>query len=136
MAGEPAAEAYLKAMVAAPSLSVSAASLTETLIVVEARRGPEAATDLGALLAEFGRSLEQPVQPATAPLSRAEQPTRACTPGSTLWVRGAGPSKPSSAELEPLSFGMMDAVLQLLLRADVLGVAGRHQDQEGAERDQ
>lgn len=132
IAGEPVAEAYLKAMVAAPSLSVSAAGLTEALIVVEARQGPEAATDLGALLAEFGWSLEQPVRPATAALSRAEQPTRA----STLWVRGAGPSKPSSAELEPLSFGMMDAVLQLLLRADVLGVAGRHQDQEGAERDQ
>ncbi|MFT4296890.1 MAG: type II toxin-antitoxin system VapC family toxin [Micropruina sp.] len=51
--GEPDAETYLKAMAEAPSLSVSAASLTEALIVVEARQGPEAAADLGALLAEL-----------------------------------------------------------------------------------
>ncbi len=51
--GEPDAEGYLKAMAAAPTLSVSAACLTEALIVVEARQGPEAATDLGALLADL-----------------------------------------------------------------------------------
>lgn len=53
IAGEPDAESYLKTMVAAPSLSVSAASLTEALIVVEARQGPQAATDLAALLADL-----------------------------------------------------------------------------------
>ncbi len=51
--GEPDAEVFLRAMAAAPTLSVSAASLTEALVVVEARQGPEAATDLGALLADL-----------------------------------------------------------------------------------
>lgn len=51
--GEPDAETYLRSMAAAPTLAVSAVSLTESLIVVEARQGPEAAADLGALLAEL-----------------------------------------------------------------------------------
>ncbi|MCW5950853.1 MAG: type II toxin-antitoxin system VapC family toxin [Propionibacteriaceae bacterium] len=40
-------------MAVAGSLAVSAASLTEALIVVEARQGRDAATDLAALLAEL-----------------------------------------------------------------------------------
>lgn len=51
--GEPDAEAYLTTMTRAESLAVSAATLTEALIVVEARQGREAATDLVALLAEL-----------------------------------------------------------------------------------
>lgn len=51
--GEPDAEAHLRAMAGAPSLSISAATLTEALIMVEARQGSEAAADLGALLAEL-----------------------------------------------------------------------------------
>lgn len=51
--GEADAETYLKAMAGAPTLAVSAVSLTEALIVAEARQGPEAAADLGALLAEL-----------------------------------------------------------------------------------
>lgn len=51
--GEADAETYLKAMTGAPMLAVSAVSLTEALIVAEARQGPEAAADLGALLAEL-----------------------------------------------------------------------------------
>ena len=51
--GEPDAEAYLRTMVSADSLAVSAATLTEALIVVEARQGREAASDLAALLADL-----------------------------------------------------------------------------------
>lgn len=51
--GEPDAEAYLRAMAGAPVLAVSAATLTEALLVAEARQGREAAVDLGALLAEL-----------------------------------------------------------------------------------
>jgi ribonuclease VapC len=51
--GEADAEAYLSRMATATSLAVSAATLTESLIVVEARQGREAATDLVALLAEL-----------------------------------------------------------------------------------
>lgn len=51
--GEADAEAHLGKMAAAESLAVSAATLTEALIVVEARQGREAATDLVALLAEL-----------------------------------------------------------------------------------
>lgn len=40
-------------MVAAETLAVSAATLIEALIVVEARQGREAATDLAALLLEL-----------------------------------------------------------------------------------
>lgn len=50
--GEPDAEGYLRAMSGAESLMVSAATLTEALIVVEARQGRDAASDLAALLAE------------------------------------------------------------------------------------
>ncbi|MGC3994961.1 MAG: type II toxin-antitoxin system VapC family toxin [Propionicimonas sp.] len=51
--GEPDAEAHLKALAGAASLALSAATLTEALIVTEARQGREAATDLLALLAEL-----------------------------------------------------------------------------------
>ncbi len=51
--GEPDAERYLGAMASADAVSVSAASLTEALIVVEARQGREAANDLSALLADL-----------------------------------------------------------------------------------
>lgn len=51
--GEPDAEFYLNAMSGADSLAISAATLTETLIVAEARQGAEAATDVGALLADL-----------------------------------------------------------------------------------
>jgi ribonuclease VapC len=51
--GEPDAESYLTSMARADSLALSAATLTEALIVVEARQGREAATDLVALLAEL-----------------------------------------------------------------------------------
>lgn len=51
--GEPDAEAQLARMASAETLALSAATLTEALIVVEARQGREAATDLVALLAEL-----------------------------------------------------------------------------------
>lgn len=51
--GEPDAEAYLRTMMSADSLAVSAATLTEALIVVEARQGDEAASDLAGLLADL-----------------------------------------------------------------------------------
>ena len=51
--GEPDAEGYLRTMSGAESLAVSAATLTEALIVVEARQGRDAASDLAALLAEL-----------------------------------------------------------------------------------
>ena len=51
--GEPDAEGFLSRMVRAESLAVSAASLAEALIVVEAKQGREAASDLSALLAEL-----------------------------------------------------------------------------------
>ncbi len=51
--GEPDAESYLSAMSSAESLALSAATLTESLIVVEARQGREAASDLMALLADL-----------------------------------------------------------------------------------
>lgn len=51
--GEADAEAHLATMARAESLALSAATLTEALIVVEARQGREAATDLVALLAEL-----------------------------------------------------------------------------------
>ncbi|MEA4945774.1 MAG: type II toxin-antitoxin system VapC family toxin [Propionicimonas sp.] len=51
--GEPDAEGYLRAMATAESLAVSAATLVEALIVVEARQGRDAATDLAALLTEL-----------------------------------------------------------------------------------
>ncbi len=51
--GEPDAEAHLATMVRADALAVSAATLVEALIVVEARQGREAASDLTALLAEL-----------------------------------------------------------------------------------
>lgn len=51
--GEPDAERYLGAMASADSVSLSAATLAEALIVVEARQGREAASDLGALLADL-----------------------------------------------------------------------------------
>ncbi|MGC3954954.1 MAG: type II toxin-antitoxin system VapC family toxin [Propionicimonas sp.] len=51
--GEPDAEAQLHLMANADSLALSAASLTESLIVVEARQGREAAADLAELLAEL-----------------------------------------------------------------------------------
>ena len=51
--GEPDAEAHLATMVRADTLAVSAVTLVESLIVVEARQGPEAASDLVALLAEL-----------------------------------------------------------------------------------
>lgn len=51
--GEPDAEAQLRTMVTAETLAVSAATLIEALIVVEARQGREAATDLAALLLEL-----------------------------------------------------------------------------------
>lgn len=51
--GEPDAEAQLARMASAETLALSAATLTEALIVVEARQGREAATDLLALLAEL-----------------------------------------------------------------------------------
>ncbi|MCA0253636.1 MAG: type II toxin-antitoxin system VapC family toxin [Actinobacteria bacterium] len=50
--GEPDAEGYLRSMSGAESLMVSAATLAEALIVVEARQGRDAASDLAALLAE------------------------------------------------------------------------------------
>ena len=56
--GEPDAERYLDAMAAADELSVSAASLVEALIVVEAKQGPEASDDLQALLAELEARVE------------------------------------------------------------------------------
>ncbi len=51
--GEPEAETCLATMARADSLGLSAATLTEALIVVEARQGREAAADLVALLAEL-----------------------------------------------------------------------------------
>ena len=50
--GEPDAEGHLRAMLTADTLSISAATLTESMIVVEARQGEEAVSDLAALLAE------------------------------------------------------------------------------------
>ena len=50
--GEPDAEAHLRTLLHADTLGLSAATLTEALIVVEAKQGPEAAADLAALLAE------------------------------------------------------------------------------------
>lgn len=50
--GEPDAEAHLRAMLSADTLGVSAATLAEAMVVVEARQGQEAALDLAALLAE------------------------------------------------------------------------------------
>lgn len=51
--GEPDAERFLDAMASAAELSVSAATLTEALIVAEAKQGPEASADLHALLADL-----------------------------------------------------------------------------------
>ncbi len=51
--GEPDAEGYLRTMAGAEPLAISAATLTEALIVVEARQGRDAATDLAALLDEL-----------------------------------------------------------------------------------
>lgn len=51
--GEPDAEGYLRAMASAESLAVSTATLIEALIVVEARQGRDAASDLAALLVEL-----------------------------------------------------------------------------------
>ncbi len=51
--GEPDAEGYLRTLSGAESLAVSAATLLESLIVVEGRQGRDAATDLAALLAEL-----------------------------------------------------------------------------------
>lgn len=51
--GEPDAEAHLRALAGADSLALSAATLTEALIVLEAKQGREAASDLAALLAEL-----------------------------------------------------------------------------------
>ncbi len=51
--GEPDAERFLDAMASAGELSVSAATLTEALIVAEAKQGPEASTDVHALLADL-----------------------------------------------------------------------------------
>lgn len=51
--GEPDAEAQLHLMASAGSLAMSAPSLTEALIVVEARQGREATADLAELLAEL-----------------------------------------------------------------------------------
>lgn len=50
--GEPDAEAHLRALVHADTLALSAATLTESMVVVEAKQGPEASSDLAALLAE------------------------------------------------------------------------------------
>lgn len=51
--GEVDAERLLDAIAAAPEAAVSAASLTEALIVVTARQGDAAADDLHALLADL-----------------------------------------------------------------------------------
>ena len=51
--GEPDAERFLDAMASATELSVSAATLTEALIVAAAKQGPEASSDLHALLADL-----------------------------------------------------------------------------------
>lgn len=51
--GEPDAELLLRRMASAGSLALSAATLTEALIVVEARQGSEASSDLMALIAEL-----------------------------------------------------------------------------------
>lgn len=55
--GEPDAEAQLRAMTSADDLSLSAATLIEALIVVEAKQGPEASADLQALLADVEASV-------------------------------------------------------------------------------
>jgi ribonuclease VapC len=55
--GEPDAEAHLRAMATADDLSLSASTLVEALIVVEARQGPEASADLQALLADIEASV-------------------------------------------------------------------------------
>jgi len=53
--GEPDAEAFLSVLLAhIGDLQISAATLVEAGIVVEARQGPEAATDLATLLDRIG----------------------------------------------------------------------------------
>ncbi len=51
--GEPDAESIAARMMGADELSVSATTLTEALIVVDAKQGPDAVSDLHALLAEL-----------------------------------------------------------------------------------
>ncbi|AXE37952.1 type II toxin-antitoxin system VapC family toxin [Acidipropionibacterium virtanenii] len=53
LTGEPDAEHYLDLMIGADHLVVSAAGLVESSVVLEARAGAEAVTDLQALLADL-----------------------------------------------------------------------------------
>ena len=51
--GEDDAESMLALMSSAPELAISAATLVECAIILEARQGPEASADLEALLADL-----------------------------------------------------------------------------------
>lgn len=51
--GEPDAEAILRALISADTVALSAATLTEALVVAEARQGRDAASDLAELLGEI-----------------------------------------------------------------------------------
>ena len=69
--GEPDAEAVLSVLQAnAGDLQVSAANLVEAGIVVEARQGPEAATDLRILIDRLGVEVA-PVDPKQAQVALA-----------------------------------------------------------------
>ena len=55
---EPEAERFTRAMIAADSRLISAASYLEAAIIVDARRGPEAGRDLDEFVDRIGLSLE------------------------------------------------------------------------------
>ena len=84
--GEPDAERFLDAMASAAELSVSAATLTEALIVAEARQGPEASADLHALLADL--------ECAVLPLDELQ-----ATLAHRAWVRFGKGRHPASLNL-------------------------------------
>jgi ribonuclease VapC len=66
---EPEAEGMARAMAAAPECKLSAASLLETAIVMQARRGNEGERDLDLLLAKLKIEIV-PFTPAQADLAR------------------------------------------------------------------
>ena len=55
---EPEAERFTRAMIAAESRLISAASYLEAAIIVDARRGPEAGRDLDEFVDRIGLSVE------------------------------------------------------------------------------
>lgn len=105
--GESDAEAHLAAMVRADTLAVSAASLVESLIVVEARQGSEAVGDLAALLTE----LEIEVAALDEPQAEA---------AASAWRRFGRGRHPAS-----LNFGDTFAYALATVRAEPLLFKGR-----------